>query len=72
VQRVGDLVSIHPDEGGGHAVQPPVERLVADPLGVWEAGADQRRGELPEGPGLKDHPLPEQRLRSVGDGMAEA
>lgn len=63
MQRVGDLIRVHSDEGRGHTVEPQVKGLVADPLCVREAGANQRAGELPEGARLEDHPLPEQRLK---------
>lgn len=66
VQRIGDLVGVDPDQGGGDSVQPPVKRLIADAVRVREAGADQRRGELPEGTRLEDHPFPQQRLGGFG------
>ena len=66
VEVVGDLIGFHPDEGGFHPVERPVEGFGGDVAQVLGEGfLHPGEEELPEGPGASDQVLPESRLGFV-------
>ena len=63
VQRVGNLVRVHPDRPGFDPVQSPVKSFRVDPFRVRETGVHQRGREAPERTRQEHHSFPQQGLR---------